>query len=218
MRRCVAYWWSPCRPVANPKNRRGEITQRAHAFVLVLELHAVAASGGDASRRSVGAPGSTASPRRRRRSRRGAGARSASSRRRDRGSARLGGEVRVAWEDPRTVLPGLDGVLGQPSPAGHAGDLLGDPAGDRLARKLRGGPSQQRHVALGRQLAGHRDDLSAYVRGKGSGAALALVGLPRPARRCSKKRLRHCERTSRRQFKRAAISSLRSPSAASSTI
>src|SRR3954447_17176728 len=40
----------------------------------------------------------------------------------------------------------------------------------------------------------------------------------RPARRCSKNRLRHCETTSRRQCKRSAIWSLRSPSAASSTI
>src|SRR5713226_1164815 len=40
----------------------------------------------------------------------------------------------------------------------------------------------------------------------------------RPARRCSKNSLRHCETTSRRQFKRAAIWSLRRPSAANSTI
>ena len=51
-----------------------------------------------------------------------------------------------------------------------------------------------------------------------------LGGLPRrgrssrPARRCSKNRLRHCETTSRPQRNRAAIWSLRRPSAAISTI
>jgi len=45
-------------------------------------------------------------------------------------------EQRVAREDPGAVLPRLDRVLGEPSPDGHARDLLDDAAGDRLAREL----------------------------------------------------------------------------------
>jgi hypothetical protein len=51
-------------------------------------------------------------------------------------AAGVGGEVGVAREDPGAVLPRLDRVLGQPAPDGHAGDLLADPAADRLTREL----------------------------------------------------------------------------------
>jgi hypothetical protein len=44
----------------------------------------------------------------------------------------------VAGEDPGAVLPWLDRVLREPAPDRHAGDLLADPASDRLARELPG--------------------------------------------------------------------------------
>src|SRR6266700_1502376 len=128
------------------------------------------------------------------------------------------GEARVAREDPGAVLPGLDRVLRQPAPDGHSADLLDDPACNRLARQLRRRPARQRHTLLGGQRAGHRDHLSAYLKGGKIGGRPRRGRSSRPARRCSKKRLRHCETTSRRQFSRAAIWSLRSPSAASNTI
>jgi hypothetical protein len=53
-------------------------------------------------------------------------------------AAGLGGEVGIAREDPRAVLPALDRVLRQPAPDRDAGDLLADPTRDGLARELRG--------------------------------------------------------------------------------
>src|SRR4051812_11719913 len=57
--------------------------------------------------------------------------------------AGLLGEVRIAREDPRAVLPGLDRILRQPAPDGHAADLLTDPACDGLACELMGRPARQ---------------------------------------------------------------------------
>jgi DNA-binding CsgD family transcriptional regulator len=70
-------------------------------------------------------------------------------------------ELRIAREDPGAVVPGADRVLGEPSPDGHAGDLLDDPAGARLARELLRGSARERHALLGWQLARQRDHLSA---------------------------------------------------------
>jgi hypothetical protein len=86
------------------------------------------------------------------------------------------GEARVAREDPRAVLPGLDRVPAQPAPDRHAADLLDDPTPDRLARELARRPARQRHALLGRQRAGHRDHLSPHLRGERSGAGPAADG------------------------------------------
>ena len=50
--------------------------------------------------------------------------------------AGLGGEVGIAGEDPGAVPPRPDRVLRQPAPDRDPGDLLADPASDRLAREL----------------------------------------------------------------------------------
>jgi len=42
--------------------------------------------------------------------------------------AGLGGEVRIAGEDPGALLPWLDRILGEPAPDRDPGDLLADPA------------------------------------------------------------------------------------------
>lgn len=52
--------------------------------------------------------------------------------------AGLDGEVGVAGEDPRALLPRLDRILREPAPDRDPGDLLADPASDNLARELGG--------------------------------------------------------------------------------
>ena len=71
----------------------------------------------------------------------------------------LGREVRVAGEDPGSVLPGLDGIVGQPAPHRGGTDRVHDPAGDGLGCQLGTGPARQRHLGLRGQLTGHRLDL-----------------------------------------------------------
>ncbi len=73
--------------------------------------------------------------------------------------AGLDGEVRIAGEDPRPVLPRLDRILSQPAPHGRGRDRLHDSAVDRFGGQLRAAPPGQRHPGLGRQRAGHRLDL-----------------------------------------------------------
>jgi hypothetical protein len=51
------------------------------------------------------------------------------------------GEARVAREDPGAMPPGLDRVLAEPTPDGHARDLLADAAVDGFARELCRGPA-----------------------------------------------------------------------------
>lgn len=56
-------------------------------------------------------------------------------------AAGLAGEVGVAGKDPRAVAPGADRVLREPAPDGRARDLGDDPALDRLARELSARPA-----------------------------------------------------------------------------
>jgi hypothetical protein len=62
----------------------------------------------------------------------------------------LGREVRVAWEDPRAVLPRLDRISGQPALDCRAGQRVGDATGDGLGGQIRAGPAGQRQPVLGR--------------------------------------------------------------------
>ena len=116
----------------------GQVAERSFAFVLVLDLEALAvarwAGGGDPFARLnrgflVGADDviagmqTLALP--------GAGVEI-----QDRCGAL--GEQGVPWEDPGALLPGLDRVLREPAPDRQAADLLADPARDRLACELRG--------------------------------------------------------------------------------
>src|ERR1019366_6740616 len=57
----------------------------------------------------------------------------------------FGGEVRVAGEDPRLVLPGLDGVLGEDAAHAGGGDRPGQAAAGQLGGQFRAAPPGQRH-------------------------------------------------------------------------
>ena len=84
-------------------------------------------------------------------------------------------EIRIAREDPRPVLPGLDRVLMQPAPHRRSRHRPDQPFGDGLRGQLRGTPPRQRHLPLRRWLARHRLDLGHHLRGE-------RPRPPRPAR------------------------------------
>ena len=79
--------------------------------------------------------------------------------------AGFGGEVGVAREDPRTGLPRLDRVLGQPAPD-RRGRRLGDTALDHQTVQLNPRESGERQLVGARQLARDRLDLGDLLRGE----------------------------------------------------
>src|SRR3974390_2642256 len=95
-------------------------------------------------------------------------------------AAGLAGELRVAREETRAILPGLDCVGREPPPDRHSRDLLADPARNRFARELGGRPPRQRYLALGGQLARPPDDLSLHLRGGRPAGCPAWAGPPTP--------------------------------------
>jgi hypothetical protein len=62
----------------------------------------------------------------------------------------FGGEVGIGDEDPRPVLPGFEGVLGQPAAHRRRRDGCADARGDNVARQLRAAPPRQRQAGMGR--------------------------------------------------------------------
>ena len=106
---------------------------------------------------------------------------------------RLDREVGIPREDPRPVLPGLEGVLGQPAPHRGRRDRLHHSAGDRLHGQFRGAPPRQRHPGLGRQLTGQRLDPHHRHRGEKPAADQSVDDLPDRRRPSSKNRLRHLD-------------------------
>ena len=95
--------------------------------------------------------------------------------------ARLLGELRVAREDPRAVVPRADRVLPQPPPDRDRRDRRDDPALDRLPGQLSARPARERDALLGRQLARQRLDLGHLRRGKNAAADPAVVAPQAPA-------------------------------------
>jgi hypothetical protein len=94
----------------------------------------------------------------------------------------LGGEVRVADEQPGPVLPGFDRVGGQDPADGGGGDRIGDAAFGHLGGQIGAAPPRQWHPGLGRQLAGQRFDLGDLDRGECRRASgPGPVGQPRHA-------------------------------------
>ena len=69
-----------------------------------------------------------------------------------------GRELGVADGDPGPVLPGFEGVAGQP-PADRGRRDRDAAADGHFAGQVRAAPLRQRHPGLGRQRAGQRDDL-----------------------------------------------------------
>jgi len=129
----------------------------------------------------------------------------------------LEGEVRVAGEDPRPVLPGLQGVVGEPAAHGGRRDRRDDAAGSCMAGQFRAGPAGQRRPARGGQLASQGLHL-----GHDPGGELARPAGPRasasPSRPCSQYRRRHLRAVSSQIPSRPAIAEFAAPPAASSTI
>jgi site-specific DNA recombinase len=80
--------------------------------------------------------------------------------------AGLLGELGVAREDPRAVVPRADRVLCQPPPDRDRRDCRDDPALDRLPGQLSARPARERDAPLGRQLARQRLDLGHLRRGE----------------------------------------------------
>ena len=83
----------------------------------------------------------------------------------------LDGEVRVAGEDPRPVLPGLQGVVSEP--AAHRGRRRrgNDAASCRMAGQFRTGRAGQRRSARGGHLARESLNPSHDVGGEHAGPA-----------------------------------------------
>jgi len=119
-------------------------------------------------------------------------------------TAGLDGELGIAGEDPGAVLPRPDRVFGEPAPDRHPGDLLADSARYRLVRAQTrtSAPAAPRWRRAARTPSGllQRAPLGGNV-----GGLPRLGRSSRPARRCSKKRFRHCETTSRPYRTCAAI-------------
>ena len=88
---------------------------------------------------------------------------------------RLLGELRVAREDPRAIVPRANRVLPQPPPDRDRRDRRDDPALDRLPGELSARPARERNALLGRQLACQRLDLGHLRRGKNAAADPAVV-------------------------------------------
>jgi hypothetical protein len=78
----------------------------------------------------------------------------------------LGLEVGVGDEDPRLVLPGFEGVLGQPSPHRGRRDQPADPGADRRSGQFRARPAGQRLPGLRRWCTGHGLDPADLHRGE----------------------------------------------------
>ena len=126
-------------------------------------------------------------------------------------------EVRVAGEDSRPVLRGLEHVSGQS--AAHRGrrDRRRDTPGGSLAGQLGAAPPGQRRPGGGGKLARQRLNL-------GEAPGRELAGRPghgasaRPSRPYCQYRRRHLRAVSSQMPSRAAITQFAKPSAASSTI
>lgn len=83
----------------------------------------------------------------------------------------LGGEIRIAREDPTAVIPRANGVLVQPAPDGASGDG-GDNAGlANMPRDIGRTPVREGKAKGGRQFTSERLDLDDELWGKKSGAA-----------------------------------------------
>ena len=85
-------------------------------------------------------------------------------------AARLGGEIRIAREDPTAMPPGTDGVFMQPAPdraSAEGGDQasLADVPG-----QIGGTPTGERQVVEGGQFTGQRLYLHDQIWGEKSGA------------------------------------------------
>jgi len=84
-------------------------------------------------------------------------------------------------EDPRLVLPGFDGVLGQPVPYGGRREVLTHPVGHSLAGQLGARPAGKRCRALRGRGAGQGLDLGDLHRGE-LGRAPAAFGITQRGR------------------------------------
>src|SRR5215216_548497 len=89
-------------------------------------------------------------------------------------------EVGVAGEDPGAMVEGPDGIFGEPSPDGSAGDMRYDASGDRLPGYLLCAPTAQGHSRGSRKLTGDGLHLHPHFGGKRSGACPSEVDLPAP--------------------------------------
>jgi hypothetical protein len=127
-----------------------------------------------------------------------------------------GREGRVADGYPGPVLPGLEGVAGQP-PADGGGRDRDAAAGGHFAGQVRAAPPRQRHPGLGRQRAGQRDDFGPVRSGEHRRAAAAR-GTASPASRPAANRRRHLRTVPVHTLSSAAIAALSWPAAAASTI
>ena len=128
------------------------------------------------------------------------------------------GELRVSRKDPAPMTPGLQRIGAQPTPQGDAADLGHDATGEDLAMQFGNGETRQRHIAVTGQLAREPLNVDDDAGGK-SGLRARLEVPPRGRPRVlSKKRWRHLLTIWRGISSRAAITSLRKPSAASKTI
>ena len=94
----------------------------------------------------------------------------------------LHGEVRIAGEDPRAIVPRADRVLCEPPPDRDRRDRRDDPALDRLARELSARPARERDALLGGKLARQRLDLGHLRRGKNAAGDPTAVSPQDPAR------------------------------------
>src|SRR5215207_820473 len=88
------------------------------------------------------------------------------------------GEVGVPGEDPRAMVKGSNGVLGEPSPDGGARDLGHYASLYHLPSHLLGTPATQRYPAAVRKLTSYGLHLHSHRRGKRLGAYLSEVDLP----------------------------------------
>ena len=130
-------------------------------------------------------------------------------------TSRLALEVGVAREEPAPVRPRPQGVLAQPAPDGRQADRLDDLALDRLAGDVGDRQARERQTRIARALTGEGLDLDHHPRGEKVRGRPDRGRSARPAARSSKNRLRQRLTVVRTVPSRSAISSLRSPSAAS---
>ena len=96
----------------------------------------------------------------------------------------FGGEVGIGDEDPRPVLPGFEGVLGQPAAHRRRRDGRADPLGDGVPRQLRAAPPRHRQPGIGRWRAGRRLELGDLHRTEHRWPAAALRVTQRRHPRC----------------------------------
>src|SRR5438093_7603443 len=100
-------------------------------------------------------------------------------------------EGRVAREDPAAVVPRPDGVLRQPPPQGglsHRGD---EPTAEHFALDFGEAEARERQPQFVRKFTSQGLDLNHGPGGGKRGGRPCLGNSSRPARRCSKYRLRH---------------------------